>query len=717
MLPITRTTLLCALLLPLCSNAVRAQQTDVPLSSSTGVTVTDAGNRVIYSPEYFTPYNVVTARDQLERIPGLQEIFEGGESDQRGFGNSGDQVLINGKRLSGKSNDIGSAMDRIQARQVVRIEVIRGTVTGLDVRSQGRVVNVVLDGTLVTGVGSWQANVEDYSDSSYGSGSEVSYSGDIGALNYLVSAQLGTRKNMEDRTDLFFTPANRLYERQLEAERERANEHALTTNTSYTFANNDILNLNGRYAYAQETGRENSDRFAATADPLVFSNTLFITGNDLGREWELGGDYEHALENGNVLTALFVYTSNEGDEDNSFAVTPTGRPTVLRELQIENQQAAEKIVRGSYQWGLTETRSIQSGAEFALNSVTQRVALFEDNNGALVEVPLFNQDSTVEETRFEAFSTYTWQPLPALLLEGSVDLEFSELRQQGSDVSRARDLFFARPRFVARYDISGLTQVRARIERRVDQLDFGDFVASFSNDDNRVDVISAGNPELVPEQALEYELTYEHRLPNDLGVLSATGLYADIRDSISSVPLLVRDETGATETRTATGNIDSARLYELSLNGSLRLAWLNLRTAVIEASLKLRDTSINDPFTGQERDFNFTPPYEWSLGFRHDTSWHNLSYGMTAYRDGESEQYDLDFSERQQSQAELELFVELQPIENFTIGLSVEETLRAENTRERLQYKGIRSAGMLERRELRTGQAGREITLTVQGVF
>ncbi len=694
-----------------------AQEPAAATVETTGVTVTDAGNRVIYTPEYFSPYNVVTARDQLERIPGLQDIFDGGDADQRGFGNSGDQVLINGKRLSGKSNDIGSAMDRIQARQVVQIEVIRGTVTGLDVRSQGRVVNIVLDGTLVTGLGSWQASAELYSDRSNGGGGELSYSGDVGALNYLVSAQVETRKNMEDRTDFFYTPDNRLFEQQLEAERERTKEHSFTTNTSYTFGNNDILNLNGRYAYADETSRENSDRSLINAGQLDFSNTLFITGADLGKEWELGGDYEHVLDNGNVFTALFVYTSNDGDEDNSFAFTPVGRPTVLREVQVESEDASEKIGRGTYQWGITETRSIQSGAEFALNSVKQRVTLFEDDGGALVEVPLFNQDSTVEETRFEAFSTYTWQPRPSLLLEGSIDLEFSELRQEGSDITRSRELFFARPRFVARYDLTARTQLRARIERRVDQLDFGDFVASFSNDDNRVDVISAGNPELVPEQAWEYELTYEHRLPDDLGVLSATALYGDIRDSISSVPLFVRDENGVAEIRTATGNIDSARLYELSLNGSLRLGWLNLRTAVIEASLELRDTTIRDPFTGQQRNFNFTAPYEWTLGFRHDTSWHNLSYGATASRAGTSEQYDIDFSERQQSRPDLELFVELQPVENLTIGLNIEQTLRAESVRERLQYEGIRSDGLLERRELRTGREGREITLTVQGVF
>lgn len=692
-----------------------AQQADA-IEAGVGVTLTDAGNRIIYSPEYFTPYNVVTARDQLERIPGLQDIFDGGD-EQRGFGNSGDQVLINGKRLAGKTNDIGSAMDRIQARQVIRIEVIRGTVAGLDVRSQGRVVNVVLDGTLVTGVGSWQVNLEDYSDNSNGGGGELSYNGDLGALNYLVSAQVDRRKNLEDRSDLFFTPDFRLFERQLEGEEERSEEYTFTTNTSYAFGNGDILNLNGRYASGDETGEESSDRYAVTAQGEALANRLFTFGVDASDEWELGGDYEHAFANGNVLTTLFVYTSGTGDEANAFAFTPAGAPTELRELQAENSASSEKILRSTYQWGTTETRSIQSGAEFALNSVSQSVQLQESNNGVLENVVLFNQDSTVEEKRLEAFTTYTWQPRSALLLEGSLDLEFSELAQTGSDVSRSRDFFFARPRLVARYDTSPLTQWRARIERRVDQLDFGDFVSSFSNDDNRIGVIRAGNPELEPEQAWEYELAWEHRLPEDLGVVTLTGLYSDVRDLISSVPLVVIDANGSEEIRTATGNIDSGRAVEVTLDGSLRLAALGLRTAVIEGSVTWQQTEVDDPFTGESRAFRQRSDYAWSLGFRHDTRWHNLSYGLTAYQDGPWVNYDIDFDEEAEQEPELELFVEMQPIENLTVQLSMEESLRAQTDRERLQFAGYRADGVLERREFRNSRQGREITLSVRGAF
>ncbi|HEY0963618.1 MAG TPA: TonB-dependent receptor [Pseudomonadales bacterium] len=687
-----------------------------PVESGFGVTVTDGGSRVIYGPQYFTPYNVVTAGDQLERIPGMQEVLEQGGEEERGFGNAGAQILINGKRLAGKSNDVGSALERIQARQVLRIEVIRGTVAGLDVRSQGRVVNIVLDGALVTGVGSWQASVEDYSDSSWGGGGEVSYNGNFASLSYLMSAAVESRKNLEDRTDLFMDPAGVAFERQDEAFRERSEEYTFTANTSYAFVNGDLLNLNGRYAEGDEAVNEGSNRFQLVPAER-FANELYTFGSDVGDEWELGGDYEHTLGNGNVFTGLFVFTSGTGAEDNRFRVTEAGEFPFVREIQSENTDEAEKIVRGTYLWGRTETRSIQSGAEFALNTVEQRVQLQEDSGSGLLDVPLFNQDSTVEEKRLELFSTYTWQPRASLLVEGSLDLEFSELGQEGSDVSRSRDLFFARPRLVARYDITPLVQVRGRIERRVDQLDFSDFVSSFSNDDNRVGIISAGNPELVPEQAWEYELAYEYRLPNDLGVMSVTGLYSDVRDRVSSVPLLVRDANGVEEVRTATGNIDSGRAIEVTANGSVRLAALGLRTAVVEGGFTWRDTSIEDPFTGVVRRFSDTNDYSWSIGFRHDTSWRNLSYGVTASQDGPFERYDIDYSDDWRLDPDVELFVEVRPVENLTLLLSIEQALRADTLRERLQFVGQRRLGQLDRLELRDARPGREITLSVRGVF
>ena len=117
---------------------------DLAAQSTSDIGVAEEEGRIIYDREYFSQFNVISAEDLLRRIPGVQDLMNFREYGERGFGSTGAQILINGQRLSGKSNDIQSALERIQARQVYRIEVIRGNVPGLDVRIEGRVVNVVL---------------------------------------------------------------------------------------------------------------------------------------------------------------------------------------------------------------------------------------------------------------------------------------------------------------------------------------------------------------------------------------------------------------------------------------------------------------------------------------------------------------------------------------------------------------------------------------------
>ncbi|MCZ6717028.1 MAG: TonB-dependent receptor plug domain-containing protein, partial [Gammaproteobacteria bacterium] len=137
---------------------------------ATGVWTSPDGTVVTYEASFFEVYTVVSAADMLRWVPGGAALLpddrrRGRQQDKRGFGSGGDQVLINGKRISGKSNDIGSAMQRIQASIVSRIEVIRGTTAGLDVRSEGTLINVVLTEEVSGGSGSWQLHSGFYGDS------------------------------------------------------------------------------------------------------------------------------------------------------------------------------------------------------------------------------------------------------------------------------------------------------------------------------------------------------------------------------------------------------------------------------------------------------------------------------------------------------------------------------------------------------------------------
>jgi len=712
------------------ATSAMAQSGVQPAASETssgvpGVTIADRGARIIYDEVYFAQFNVVNAEDQIKRVPGVEDVLAAEQSDVntpgnsiRGFGTTGDQILINGRRLSGKTNDIASALRRIQARQVARIEVIRGSVAGLDVRSEGTIVNVVLKGTLVTGYGSWEANYSHYTGGDMKPGGQVSYAGDIGALNYLVSARLSPAMERAFRDEYFFTPGGTQFERQNEFVQEEADNIEFTATGAYTFTNGDKFNLNLRYADEGETEYETSDQYRIAAGAPDAFIRYIINTEDIPREtWEIGGDYEHAFASGAVFSGLFVYNTFDFAQDNTFTTIRPNAAGVLDRLEFEDQDVSEKIVRGSYQWGVAQGQTAVIGAEVAINTVDKAVSLQELVGGTLAAVPVFNPDSKVKEKRFESFGTYTWQPQTTLLLEAGGEIEASKISQDGTDVTNDRSFFYVRPRLDVRYDMTELAQVRARFQRTVSQLNFELFTASFTSDDNRIGTVNSGNPELVPEKAWVYEVTYEQRLPQDRGLLSLRGFYNDVQDRSEAIPVLIEDENGVVEEISVPGNIGSGYYYGVELRGSLRLGWLGIDGGRIEGNATLRDSSVTDPFTGETRDFSNFYDTIWSAGYRQDLNWYGLSYGFTVSRTGPRQAVDRDFINHSSDDPDTEAFLEFKPFGELTARLEVEEVFRSKSFRERFQYVGSREDDVLLRREERDVKPNRAVRLILRGVF
>jgi len=77
---------------------------------------------------------------------------------------------------------------RIQASIVSRVEVIRGTTRGLDVRSEGTMIKVAISAEISGGSGSWLLHSGFYSSDAEYDGL-LSYRNSRGKLNYLVSAE------------------------------------------------------------------------------------------------------------------------------------------------------------------------------------------------------------------------------------------------------------------------------------------------------------------------------------------------------------------------------------------------------------------------------------------------------------------------------------------------------------------------------------------------
>ena len=100
-----------------------------------------------FDPVYFAQFAPRTALDMVRQIPGFS-IAEG--EDRRGLGQVSSNVLINGERFSGKSNDVVSELGRIGAANVIRIELIDGATLNLPGLT-GQVVNIVSKVDSLTG--------------------------------------------------------------------------------------------------------------------------------------------------------------------------------------------------------------------------------------------------------------------------------------------------------------------------------------------------------------------------------------------------------------------------------------------------------------------------------------------------------------------------------------------------------------------------------------
>ena len=191
-----------------------------------------------YVAEFFTEYQPVTLSDMIRYIPGGVTILNGLRQNRqsRGMGSNGAQILIDGKRMSGKANDISGQLTRIQAGQVARIDLIRGTAEGLDIRNEGILINVILkDGgknsssTYVELAGQYNSMQDAVPELL------LSHSGSRGKLNYGISYNLDRFLRAYDNLEHRMTPAREPDELRDQDAWKNNKKHVFTGNVKYDF--------------------------------------------------------------------------------------------------------------------------------------------------------------------------------------------------------------------------------------------------------------------------------------------------------------------------------------------------------------------------------------------------------------------------------------------------------------------------------------------------
>ena len=603
--------------------------------------ITSSDSTITYPASYFIQFAPVSVSDMLDRIPGIGLVLDGATADldrrfgggDRGLGGSS-QILIDGKRLAGKTNEARIQLSRLAAEEVDYIEIVRGTSSELDVQNSGQLINIVLLRAISRNSYSAELGLRHFQDGTIEPEGTFSVTGQRGRFNYLMSADIAPGYRVEESQELSLHPDLRLNEViNLERQIEQTN-YSLNSSLSWNFAESDRLALNLLYSQNDPPSklfREITD-FNGVSPATSYEHERTPANSE---NWEIGGDYERNFDSGAKYKLLFIANDKSaGAARERFDFLSLG-DTENKNLFLDNNGSyKEKIVRTSYTWNTAASQGLELGIEGAQTTQDSALRLglplggvTSEEFGGLTPVNLPNAISTVEEIRYEGFAVHNWRINSRMSLESSLVAEYSEIEQKG-DVNNKRDFDFLKPKVDFIYDISNAFQFRFSLEKFVSQLSFGDFSRNTNQQDEDKDTI-AGNPELEQRQSWRYTANFDYRLPNDGGVLNSRLFYYDFDGDIGRIDV----SKSLTELESANGNVGDGKVLGLNLDASIRLGVLGLPQALLTGGVLFQKAEISDPLIAKKRR---VVPYDRGnirLGFRHDVSRWNLNYGFN-YRDG-----------------------------------------------------------------------------------
>ena len=703
-----RILLAATLLLVGTASAVLAQEEAEEAEEAAATTIT-------YDADFIARFpNVVSVLDLIPRIPGAEQILGDRQTQQflqrRGFSGNEDSVLINGKRISGKSNDSRSALGRITIDQVERIEIIRGSNPDIKVSSQRGIINVVLKEGAGTGSGAWRVLGRTITNSGHTRfGGFLSYGGSLGKLEYFVSAEVAPRHRTIKGSETSFAADGSIIEFLDEPETRRRSDQSFAANLTYNFDNGDQLHLNG--AFEEEDFTDLFKGRALVPDPLVGPGGMLVFDGNSRRieaedntDWEIGGDYETRVGAALTLKLLGLYSSaDKAVKQREDLRTGSAGEVEYDVVSLSDEPATEAIGRASLSWAINKAHELEFGSEMSVNTLDVDLDLQERIGGVLTDVDVFASDVKIKETRNESFLIHSWTMSPKLSLESALFVEWSRLSQKGADVSASRDFFFLRPSVDLRYDITPRDQFQLSFRRDIAQLDFRDFATSVSQDDD----IIAGNVDLVQEKRWIAEVSFEHRTKGGG------------RFKISALNWLVQDYKTKIEISpgvSGVGNAGAARFSQLILEGSWPAAALGLPNLKLEGEVRFRNTRFTDPFTGRKHRMDFVSRVRAKFGFRHDITDWGVSYGVTDEFQGSEPFFDIDEIIIIPSRHQVTAFVEGKVFYGATLSLELSNTANINFGRNRILFADERTAPATGN-ELRVRHSSPSIRISLRGNF
>lgn len=661
------------------------------IAAAPAATVAPQPGVISYPPAFFATFQPSNAMEMVNRVPGFS--FDGGDDDVRGFAGAGGNVLIDGQRPAAKSDNLESILRRLPASTVERVDLIRGSASGIDMQGQTVLVNIIRKN--VGGFRGLASVATNYVVDDGRTAPQMRLEASGGANGRTWELGLSSARFVDDGSGdgprVRISPTGAALIRSF-VESEGGGGEVRVTGAVETPLLGGKLRING-VASLEEFDYTEQNRVSFPS----LSQELDQFGDD-DKEIELGARFNRSFGPKASFEAVLLQRNESSHFGETFQA-PGAKVTFSLDAT-----SGESIVRNVAKYAWNDRLSFEAGAEGAYNWQESETDFVR--NGARVVLPAANV--RVEETRGEVFGKATWRPTPKWTIETGLRQEASKITSSG-DITLGKTLYFTKPRLAVTWAATPTTQLRGRIEREVGQLDFDDFVADTSF--NTGADVTAGNPDLNPDQAWVSELTLEQRFWGK-GALVVTYRHFELKDVIDSAP--VRSPGGIFD---APANIGDGTKNEFAVNLTLPLGKLGWENAELRGQSTWRESRVSDPTTGRSREISGLRPLSWEARFTHDLPQLKLNWGTEIFGAWRQTSYRFDQITDRKLKTFVRLFAEWKPQADLSIRAEVVNATERGFRNTRNVYAGPRDTADLLYTDDRDIQFGRMVFIRFRKTF
>lgn len=666
---------------------------------------------LVYQEEFFQSFEPQSVGDMLKRVSGVAFSSDIGEFEApqlRGLAPQYTQVLINGQRIAGVSDDRVALVDRIPAALIERIEVIRSSSAAIDSQGLGGTLNLILKDRVENEGGEWRLGGLYYGDinpSLNGTGS-VTLSNQQNNWNSLLAVNIQERQGPKTKTELGFDDEDNFLQQFISDDVRESTDSSLFGNVTYELEHEEKLNL--RIALIESQIDEIENFQLLDRDFLLDEEGLEQRDSDQIR-MDVGLTYENTMSE----STQYRFTLSGSRFNSDTLEIESLLQAADFETQLDQRTEIEDLdlqIASDISYKLNQSHQMNFGIGANRQDREAIQIIFEREDDEFVNVTPENTNYKIEEIRKFLYLKDHWSLSANETIEFGLRAEDTEITQRGSAGLSRDSQFELNPSFHYLRNIGSQGQLRLGLARTLRRPNFAEIIPFINQDTPNEDQVTIGNPLLTPEVALGADLGLSFNFSGG-GILGLNLFYRDIEDKIELTQI---DSNSYTPK-----NIGNGKTWGIELDYGVPIKLFGEPVVSLFSNLTFLESEIEDPFTGRERRFNLQPHFIGNIDLVHSVPQLNLSHGFSFQKQSSIRESQFDETKRVSYGTNLEYFLERGVSDNLVVRFSVSNALDARKRETGLIYDGLSSRleGEFDERFSEIEQAEPVFLLTIRGTF